>query len=243
MKPISFAVFFRSVAGLTLAALTGAPAQAQSESVVQSSSSWVPVTVKSTASPTPQKGDTQVFSDVFSRNVHGWPTGERGGYVHELGSGRYRMARRPGGAGAALVFVPLPAGMNLNEASRFSVQVEIYGTEKVIPEGGLLIGVLDSLNYTSLQITARRQAIPKTLVNNTTFANYLPGKPADMSGLVQTGFNLLRIEKTNQSLRFLVNGSQVGPNVPFRQVPGHGVGLLVTGPEAVFRNLLVTVTP
>lgn len=228
----------------------GTVAAQSSGGVASATSSWVRVSLKKEApkaapatSPATKSG-MQVFSEPFSDNKNGWRTVETAAYSLEIAGSSYRMRRKTGSREPALSFIPLPPEINLNQARRFVIQIELYGDEKVIPEGGLLLGVRDSVNYTMFSINAKRQALVKALANNTTFASYMPGTPLEMGGFVQSGRNLLRVEKLDQSLRFFINGKEVpGSPYPFRPLPGNGIGLTATGNWTVFRNLLVTATP
>ncbi|WP_234734983.1 hypothetical protein [Tellurirhabdus bombi] len=208
------------------------------------SSAWTRIrTAKPPAAPISPKADFS-FTDTFRDNQNQWKSGDVGAYAYEVGGNSYQFRRRTNTMQPALSYIPLPTAISLNLAKTFVIQVDVFTDPGVVPDAGLLLGVKDSLNYTQFMLTSRREVIIKALINNTTYANYMPGQSIDMGGFIQSGHNRLRLEKREERLHFYINGKEVESSpYPFRPFSGDGIGFISSGVWTAFRNLSVIVTP
>jgi hypothetical protein len=213
-------------------------------STSSASSSWTRIrAAKPAASPSSPKSGFS-FTDTFLDNQNQWKSGDYGAYAYEVGGNSYQFRKRMNAEEPALSYIPLPTVISLNQAKTFVIQVNVFTDPGVVPDAGLLLGVKDTLNYTQFRLTSRREVVIKALINNTTYANYMPGEAIDMGGFIQSGHNTLRLEKREERLHFYINGKEVESSpYPFRPFSGEGIGFISSGAWTAFRNLSVIVTP
>ena len=217
----------------------------QENTIQSATSAWVKVSIKAiplrkTAPPIPI-----AFRETFDTNIHAWREGVHGDYSYLIANHNYSIQRnRVDSKRTAYSFIPLPEEINLNKCDTFSVQVEIVGKPGTIPEGGLLLGMLDSLNYCQVRITDQRQVVVSMIIEGKVANRYFPGGTSSPQRSIQTEHNTLLARRIDNKLHIYVNRQEVSTSpFTFRYFRGNGIGLLTSGDSIAFRNLLVRARP
>ncbi|RIV18131.1 hypothetical protein DYU11_29695 [Fibrisoma montanum] len=185
------------------------------------------------------------FRESFESNRNLWLIGRRNGYEFEIAKGGYYIRKAlPPSPKPAQCYIKLPQSVNLNRAASFTVTVDMVVPPGVKPDAGLLIGVKDAENNCQFRLVGTNQISIKTVVNGTTFAQYMPGKLTAPQVPVDPVQNTLMIRKAGDKLHFYINGREV-ENSPheFRLFNGNGIGFISASTTVKFLNLQVQLVP
>ncbi|CCH54177.1 hypothetical protein BN8_03322 [Fibrisoma limi BUZ 3] len=186
-----------------------------------------------------------LFRESFESNNNLWLVGRRNGYEFEIAKGGYYIRKAlPPSPKPAQCYIKLPQSVNLNKAASFTVTVDMVVPPGVKPDAGLLIGVKDAENNCQFRIVGTNQVSIKTVVNGTSFAQYMPGKLTDPKVPVDPVQNTLTVRKAGDKLHFYINGREV-ENSPhdFRLFNGNGIGFISASTTVKFLNLQVQLIP
>ncbi len=219
-------------------ALTG---QAQDPGISSASSNWVKVKI-SPETPHPNPLPTPVaFRETFTNNLHAWRQGIQGDYTYSIDNGSYTIHRsRHETKRFAYSYISLPENINLNKADSFTVQVDIAGKPGTIPEGGLLIGMLDSLNYCQIRLTDQGQLVIGMVIDGKVSSRYFPGGISSPQHSVKLESNTLAVRRIGNTMHVFINKQEVTTSpFPFRYFMGNHIGVMTGGDGISFRNLLV----
>ncbi len=242
---------------LSIICLTQSSGQRVKSTTYSASSDWQKVVLKSTLPATTQarRPDAPTrstsaenvdfrpaFTGDFATNRNGWKAGNQGDYYYQIGLGRYSIRKRNTNTKeAAFSTVELPATINLNLADVFTIKVDVLADSGQVPSGGILFGVLDSLNYGAFTLNAKGEVSIIRVENGQTTSDYMPGDYFLPGVLVEKNRNRLMIERRGQGLRFYINAQEIRSSpYPFKMLPGNGIGVTSSGYWTSFQKLSVT---
>ena len=245
---------------LSIVCLTQSSGQRVKSTTYSASSDWQKVVLKSTLPATTQPRRSTVstrstpnesvdfrpaFTGDFATNRNGWKAGNRGDYYYQIGLGRYSIRKRNTNTReAAFSSVELPATINLNLADVFTIKVDMLADSGQVPSGGLLFGVLDSLNYSAFTLNGKGEVSIIRVANGQTFSDYMPGDYFLPGVLVEKNRNRLMIERRGQGLHFYINAQEIRSSpYQFKMLPGNGIGVTSSGYWTSFQKLSVTIGP
>ncbi len=204
-----------------------------------------PLAPRYTPPTTNANGYRPAFTGDFVTNRNGWVAGNRGDYNYQIGLGKYSIRKRNQTTKwAAFSHVALPSEINLNIAETFTIKVDVAADSGRIPTGGLLFGVLDSLNYCAFSLNSQGEIAIARVSNGKTLDDYMPGDYFKPGVLLEQNRNRLTIRREGDELHFYINDREVRSSpYPFRKFSGNGVGLTTTGYWTSFQKLSVTLGP
>ena len=216
--------------------------------IYQASSDWQQVTFKSTRLRPSAPGATgyrPAFTGDFATNRNGWRAGNQGDYTYQIGLGKYSIRKRNANTTqTAFSYVPLPTELNLNVARDFTIKVDVMADSGRVPTGGLLFGVLDSLNYCAFSLNSKGEVSIMRVANGVTFSDYMPGDYFKPGILLEKNRDRLMIRRHDDTLHFYINDQEIRTSpYPFRMLSGNGIGLTTTGYWTSFQKLTVTLGP
>lgn len=216
----------------------------QENSIQSATSSWVKVTIKA-ISPRKIPPVPIAFRESFDTNKRFWREGSYGDYTYEIANNNYFIRRnRVDSKRTAFSFIKLPEDINLNKADTFTVQLEIVGKPGTIPEGGLLLGMQDSLNYCQVRITDQRQVIVNMIIEGKVANRYFPGGISSPQRSILPERNILTVRRFDSKLHIYINRQEISTSpFTFRYFRGNSIGILTSGDAISFRNLLVRARP
>ena len=210
---------------LSVICLAQSSGQRMKPTIYSASSDWQKVVLKSTlqattqyrrASPSGQSTPTEkvdfrpAFTGDFATNRNGWKAGNRGDYYYQIGLGRYSIRKRNANTReAAFSTVELPATINLNLADVFTIKVDMLADSGQVPSGGILFGVLDSLNYCAFTLNGKGEVSIIRVANGQTFSDYMTGDYFLPGVLVEKNRDRLMIERRGQGLHFYINAQEI----------------------------------
>lgn len=239
---------------LSVGCLTPSTGQRVKSTTYSASSDWQKVVLKSTPPPRRYNPSAQLatservdfrpaFTGDFATNRNGWKAGNRGDYYYQIGLGRYSIRKRNNNTReAAFSTVELPADINLNLADVFTIKVDMLADSGQVPSGGILFGVLDSLNYSAFTLNGKGEVSILRVANGQTFSDYMPGDYFLPGVLVEKNRNRLMIERRGQGLRFYINAQEIRSSpYAFKMLPGNGIGVTSSGYWTSFQKLSVTI--
>lgn len=217
----------------------------QENTIQSATSAWVKVSIKAIPLRKPIPTIPIAFRETFDANIHSWREGVHGDYSYKIADHNYSIQRNRGDSKrTAYSYIPLPEEINLNKCDTFSVQVEIVGKPGTIPEGGLLLGMLDSLNYCQVRITDQRQVVVSMIIEGKVANRYFPGGTSSPQRSIQLEHNTLLVRRRDHKLHIYVNRQEISTSpFTFRYFRGNSIGLLTSGDAISFRNLLVRARP
>jgi len=207
---------------------------------------------KTTAAAAPAGGASRearagakTFTDMFTRNEHGWLTGKRKGYEFEIANGSYYIRRLPGAdQESGRCYVNLPATLNLNTARSFTISVEMTTAPGQTPQGGLLLGVQNVENLVQFALADQQQVVIRSLAAGRSQTDYLPGKRMAAGVPINPDRNQLTVTKQDDKLFFSVNGQEIsGSPYLFRPFKGNAIGFIAGESDIKLQNLTVQVMP
>lgn len=224
------------------------------------SSDWQKVVFKSTAQATTQTRRANVpnqststesvdfrpaFTGDFATNRNGWKAGNQGDYYYQIGLGRYSIRKRNTNTKEmAFSTVELPTTINLNLADVFTIKVDMLADSGQVPSGGILFGVLDSLNYCAFTLNGKGEVSIIRVANGQTFSDYMTGDYFLPGVLVERNRDRLMIERRGQSLHFYINAQEIRSSpYPFKMLSGNEIGITSSGYWTTFQKLNVTIGP
>ena len=201
--------------------------------------------LSNTPSPPTATGYRPAFTGDFATNRNGWKAGNRGDYNYQIGLGKYSIRKRSANTTqTAFSYVPLPTEINLNIAQTFTIKVDVLADSGQVPTGGILFGVVDSLNYCAFSLNGTGDISIIRVANGVTFGDYMPGDLFKPGVPLQKNRDRLSIRRTGDKLHFYVNDQEVRSSpYPFRMFSGNGIGLTTTGYWTSFQKLTVTLGP
>ena len=244
---------FLTISFCTLFSLIGL-AQRAKTTIYSASSEWQKVTLKPTARLTPNRGEATTtaspdfrpaFTGDFATNRNGWKAGNQGDYSYQIGMGRYSVRKRNVNTRqVAFSTVALPTDINLNNADQFTIKVDVLADSGRVPTGGVLFGVIDSLNYCAFTLNEKGDVSITRVANGETFSDYMPGDFFSPGVPVDKNRNRLSIRRKGDALHFYVNEQEVRSSpYPFRMLSGNRIGLTSSGYWTSFQKLTVTLGP
>jgi hypothetical protein len=244
---------FLIISVVALFSLTGF-AQRPRTTIYSATSEWQKVALKPTARLTPNRGESVMlatadyrpaFTGDFATNRNGWKAGNRGDYYYQIGMGRYSIRKRNVNTRqVGFSTVELPTNINLNVADQFTIKVDVLADSGRVPTGGVLFGVLDSLNYCAFTLNGKGEVSIIRVANGTTFSDYMPGDFFSPGVPVDKNRNRLSIRRRGDALHFYVNEQEVRSSpYPFGMLPGNRIGLTSSGYWTSFQKLTVTLGP
>lgn len=227
--------------------------------IFSASSEWTRVTLKPTprlspnraatassaAAPVADGGFQPAFTGDFATNRNGWKAGNQGDYYYQIGMGRYSIRKRNVNTRqVAFSSVALPTNINLNRADFFTIKVDVLADSGRVPTGGILFGVLDSLNYCAFRTNAKGEVSIIRVANGETFSDYMPGDSFAPGVPVDKNRNRLIIRRKGDALHFYVNEQEIRSSpYPFKMLSGNGIGLTSSAYWTSFQKLSVTLGP
>ena len=226
----------------------GQPVPTAPAPVESATSGWQRVSMPGAPSrsrPTGPVAYHPAFTGDFVMNRTGWFAGTRGGYHYQIGFGKYNV-RQVGPAPGSRAFsaVPLPADINLNLADYFTIKVDVVADSGRIPNGGLVFGVLDSLNYCSFTLNPDGTMALARVVDGRQTDPILTGLTLNPGVPVVPNRNQLILRRVDRALHVFINQREVrGSPFAFEQLPGNGIGITAGGDWTSFQKLLVTLGP
>ncbi len=185
------------------------------------------------------------FTGDFATNRNGWQAGNKGDYYYQIGLGRYNIRKRNTNTQqVAFSAVELPADINLNAASIFTIKVDVLADSGQVPAGGLLFGVKDSLNFCSFTMNGRGEVSIMRVVNGKTFSDYMPGDFFSPGVSIEKNRNRLSIQRRDDVLHFYINAQEIRSSpYSFKMLSGNGIGLTSSAYWTSFQKLSVTLGP
>jgi hypothetical protein len=224
------------------------------------SSDWQKVVLKSTLLPTTQLRRANIstpstptenvdfrpaFTGDFATNRNGWKAGNQGDYYYQIGMGRYSIRKRNANTRqAAFSTVELPTTIDLNLADVFTIKVDMLADSGQVPSGGILFGVLDSLNYCAFTMNGKGEVSIIRVANGQTFSDYMTGDYFSPGVLVEKNRDRLMIERRGQGLHFYINAQEIRSSpYQFKMLSGNGIGVTSSGYWTSFQKLGVTIGP
>jgi len=258
----------RSIGLLAGAVLAGFPVAGQTpiagpQPTIQSASSaWQRVLVTATERPradpsittstvyrptrtTPtntEEGYRPAFTGDFATNRNGWKASSEGDYSYKIGSGTYDIRKlNVHTQQAAFSYVELPAAIDLNQSSQFTIKVDVVADSGRVPTGGILFGVKDSLNYSAFTTNQAGQVLIVRVVNGQPLSDYMSALPVQAGVPLDKNRNRLSIRRNRGALRFYVNEQEIRSSpYEFRLLSGNGIGVTASGYWTSFQKLSVT---
>jgi|GEM_PF-4778787 len=224
-----------------LLVLISSLAYAQPQQQIQSASSpWIAVETKA-VSPfrTPSgPGFTETFAED---NTNGWPTGLREGFTHSLKSVGYQIERRSADSSrASRAWIQLSNKLTLNKIDTFMVQVDLLSQSDNYPNGGLLFGVADSLNYSQIRLIGKDRVLVQQITKGKPDPAFVSAHLDRSTVALRAGRNRIAVWRRGNSLHVFVNEKELPTSpFPFRPLRGNGVGVMLSGNWLSFRNLTV----
>ncbi|GAB3728679.1 hypothetical protein [Spirosoma lituiforme] len=185
------------------------------------------------------------FAGDFATNRNGWKAGNKGDYYYQIGLGRYSIRKRNTNTQQiAFSSVDLPKDINLNNASFFTIKVDILADSGRVPTGGLVFGVVDSLNYNAFTLNERGEVAVTRVSNGKTDSNYMTADYFSPGVSVERNRNRLSIQRKGEELHFYVNAQEIRSS-PYsvRLFAGNGIGFMASGYWTSFQKLTVTLGP
>ncbi|WP_020604415.1 hypothetical protein [Spirosoma spitsbergense] len=245
---------------LSVVCIAQSTGQRTKSTVYSTSSDWQKIVLKSTLRATTQarRANTSTqsasaekvdfrpaFTGDFATNRNGWKAGNRGDYYYQIGLGRYSIRKRNANTReAAFSTVELPTTINLNLADVFTIKVDMLADSGQVPSGGILFGVLDSLNYCAFTLNGKGEVSIVRVANGQTFGDYMPGDYFLPGVLVEKNRDRLMIERRGQGLHFYINAQEIRSSpYLFKMLPGNGIGVTSSGYWTSFQKLGVTIGP
>ncbi len=243
---------------LSVICRTPSTGQRTKSTTYSSSSDWQKVVLKSkpqatalsrrssTQSASTEKVDFRpAFTGDFATNRNGWKAGNQGDYHYQIGLGRYNIRKRNiNTREVAFSTVELPTDINLNLADVFTIKVDMLADSGQVPSGGILFGVLDSLNYCAFTLNGKGEVSIIRVANGQTFSDYMPGDYFLPGVLVEKNRDRLMVERRGQGLHFYINAQEIRSSpYLFKMLPGNGIGVTSSGYWTSFQKLGVTIGP
>ncbi len=181
------------------------------------------------------------FTGDFATNRNGWKAGNKGDYYYQIGLGRYNIRKRNTNTQqVSFSAVELPADINLNAASIFTIKVDVLADSGQVPAGGLLFGVKDSLNFCSFTMNKKGEVSIRCVANGKTFSDYLPGDFFSPGVSIEKNRNRLSIQRRDNALHFYINAQEIRSSpYPFKMFSGNGIGLTSSAYWTSFQKLSV----
>ena len=202
----------------------------QENSIQSATSSWVKVTIKAIP-PRKTLPVPIAFRESFDTNKRFWREGRHGDYTYEIANNNYSIRRnRVDSKRTAFSFIKLPEDINLNKADTFTIQVEITGKPGTIPEGGLLLGMQDSLNYCQVRITDQRQVIVNMIIEGKVANRYFPGGTSPPQQSILPEHNTLTVRRFDSRLHIYVNRREISNSLPVETLFRSEIWLFGPGP-------------
>ncbi|GAB3785406.1 hypothetical protein GCM10028818_46960 [Spirosoma horti] len=185
------------------------------------------------------------FAGDFATNRNGWKAGTKGDYYYQIGLGRYSIRKRNTNTQqVAFSAVELPRDINLNNANFFTIKVDVLADSGRIPTGGVLFGVVDSLNYNAFTMNEKGEVSVVRVSNGKTFSDYMPADFFSPGVSVEKNRNRLSIQRKGEELHFYVNAQEIRSSpYPFKLLAGNGIGMTSSGYWTSFQKLTVTLGP
>ncbi|AKD56454.1 hypothetical protein [Spirosoma radiotolerans] len=185
------------------------------------------------------------FAGDFATNRNGWKAGTKGDYYYQIGLGRYSIRKRNTNTQQiAFSAVELPRDINLNNADFFTIKVDVLADSGRIPTGGVLFGVVDSLNYNAFTLNEKGEVAVVRVSNGKTVSDYMPADFFSPGVSVEKNRNRLSIQRKGEELHFYVNAQEIRSSpYPFKLLAGNGIGLTSSGYWTSFQKLTVTLGP
>ncbi|KAB7732524.1 hypothetical protein F5984_00750 [Rudanella paleaurantiibacter] len=213
---------------------------AQSKTVESASSAWV--AVETSPMPTWRSPEGLVFRETFAEaNANRWPVGLRAGFTYTPGPVGYQLERRGADSSQlARAWIQLANRFDLPRIDTFMVQLDVLPRADMYPDGGLLFGVADSLNYSRVWLNGRDRVIVQQIVDGKPDLTSTNDRLASVRFPTQKGRNRITVWRRGARLHVFVNDKEL-PGSPFlnRAVRGNGVGVFAKGNWLAFRNLTV----
>lgn len=212
----------------------------QKQQIQSASSSWIPVETKA-VSPfrTPSgPGFTETFTE---ENTNGWPTGLRAGFTYTLKPIGYQIERRSADSSwAARAWIQLSPKLTLNKIDTFMVQVDLLSQSDTYPNGGLLFGVADSLNYSQVWLMGKNRVLVQQIVKGKPDPTFVSARLAKATVALRPGRNRVAVWRMGNRIHVYVNEKELPTSpFPFRPLRSNGVGVMLGGNWLSFRNLTV----
>ena len=185
------------------------------------------------------------FAGDFATNRNGWKAGNKGDYYYQIGLGRYSIRKRNTNTQqVAFSAVELPRDINLNSADFFTIKVDVLADSGRVPMGGVVFGVVDSLNYNAFTLNEKGEVAVVRVSNGKTFSDYMPADFFSPGVSVEKNRNRLSIQRKGEELHFYVNAQEIRSSpYPFKLLAGNGIGLTSSGYWTSFQKLTVTLGP
>lgn len=201
-----------------------------------------PSTNQSTSSSASTPDFRPAFTGDFVTNRNGWKAGTSGDYHYQIGMGRYSIRKRNSKTQEiAFSHVPLPANINLNVATQFTIKLDVLADSGKVPTGGLLFGVKDSLNFNAFTINSKSEVSIIRVKNGEASSDYMPGDFFKPGISVDRNRNRLTVRRKGNALHFYVNEREVRSSpYPFRVFSGNDVGVITSAYWTTFQKLSVT---
>ena len=242
---------------ISVVCLAQSTRQRTKSTTYSASSDWQKVVFKSTSqaatqprrvnrsAPAERVDYRPAFTGDFATNRNGWKAGNQGDYYYQIGLGQYSIRKRNTNTQkAAFSTVELPSEINLNLADVFTIKVDMLADSGQVPSGGLLFGVLDSLNYCAFTLNGKGEVSIVRVANGQTFSDYMTGDYFLPGILIEKNRDRLMIERRGQGLHFYVNAQEIRSSpYPFKMLSGNGIGVTSSGYWTTFQKLGVTVGP
>lgn len=185
------------------------------------------------------------FAGDFATNRNGWKAGNKGDYYYQIGLGRYSIRKRNTNTQQiAFSTVELPKDINLNNASFFTIKVDVLADSGRVPVGGVVFGAVDSLNYNAFTLNERGEVSVVRVSNGKTTGDYMTADYFSPGVSVERNRNRLSIQRKGEELHFYVNAQEIRSSpYPFKLFAGNGVGFIASGYWTSFQKLTVTLGP
>lgn len=245
---------------LSVVCLAQSTRQRTKSTTYSASSDWQKIVLKSTLQAATQPRRTSAstqsspaegvdyrpaFTGDFATNRNGWKAGNQGDYYYQIGLGRYSIRKRNTNTKeVAFSTVELPTEINLNLADVFTIKVDVLADSGQVPSGGILFGVLDSLNYNAFTLNGKGEVSVIRVADGQTFSNYMTGDYFLPGVLVEKNRDRLMIERRGQGLHFYINAQEIRSSpYPFKMLSGNGIGVTSSGYWTTFQKLGVTIGP
>ncbi len=213
---------------------------AQQEPVQSAISPWILVDTRAVA---PFKIPTGPgFIETFSEeNPNRWFTGLRAGFTYALNTIGYQIERRSADTNRfALSWHLLPKKLILNKMDTFLVQVDLFSRSDMYPNGGLLFGVADALNYNQVRLIGKDKVVVQQIVRGNLNPAFASVTLSTATVALRPGRNRVAVWRRGNQLHVFVNDRELPTSpFPFRGLRGNGVGVMLAGNWLAFRNLTV----
>ncbi|QKZ15855.1 hypothetical protein HU175_21960 [Spirosoma sp. KUDC1026] len=193
-------------------------------------------------SATNPDGYRPAFTGDFATNRNGWKAGTEHDYQYTIGNGTYDIKKlNVYTQQAAFSFVELPANIDLNQSSQFTIKVDVVADSGRVPTGGIVFGVKDSLNYNAFTTNQAGEVVIVRVVNGQPLSDYMSAIPVKAGVPLDKNRNRLSIRRNRGALRFYVNEQEIRSSpYEFRLLSGNGIGVTSSGYWTSFQKLSVT---